>query len=170
MLKYAEINILDITVQHLDITIEHRRWLSHTLKEQYSWQNYILILRTRKYCYQTNATVWSSDLYKYSWDSYTGIPKRHIARRKIYIQNQYLDIQLCDKQLTYSVLISKIFILTYFNILDGKAECSDITTEYIRCLSHSWISIFLHLPREGYKFVDMTIRFIAIVTKILGLL
>ena len=49
------------------------------------------------------------------------------------VQGQYLDIQLCDKLLTYSVLISKysavifkIFILTYFNNLDSKAECSDI--------------------------------------------
>ena len=46
MLKYAEINILnitaehlditienlDITVEHLDTTIEHIRWLSHTEK------------------------------------------------------------------------------------------------------------------------------------------
>ena len=39
------------------------------------------------------------------------------------IQDQYLDIQLCDKHLIYSILISKypaailgIFILTYFNI------------------------------------------------------
>ena len=31
MLKYAEINILDITVEHLDITIEHIRWLSYSL-------------------------------------------------------------------------------------------------------------------------------------------
>ena len=30
MLKYAEINILDITVEHLDKTIEHIRWLSHS--------------------------------------------------------------------------------------------------------------------------------------------
>ena len=29
MLKYAEINILDITGERLDITIEHIRWLSH---------------------------------------------------------------------------------------------------------------------------------------------
>ena len=30
MLKYTEINILDIIVEHLDITIEHIRWLSHS--------------------------------------------------------------------------------------------------------------------------------------------
>ena len=30
MLKYAEINILDIKVEHLDNTIEHIRWLSHS--------------------------------------------------------------------------------------------------------------------------------------------
>ena len=60
------------------------------------------------------------------------------------IQDQYIDIQLYDKHLTYSVLmskysavISKTIILTYFNILDSKAERLDITTEYIRCLSHS---------------------------------
>ena len=42
----------------------------------------------------------------------------------------------------YSAVISEIFILTYFNILDSEAEYSDITvqyldnkTEYIRCLS-----------------------------------
>ena len=53
------------------------------------------------------------------------------------IQDPYLDIQLCDKHLTYSVLISKysammskIFILTYFNIFDSTAECSDITTDF----------------------------------------
>ena len=32
MLKYAEINILDITVEHLDITIEDIRWLLHSWK------------------------------------------------------------------------------------------------------------------------------------------
>ena len=67
------------------------------------------------------------------------------------IQDQYLDIQLCDNLLIYSIEISKypaviseIFILTYFNILDSEAEYSDITvqyldirTEYMRCLSHS---------------------------------
>ena len=70
--------------------------------------------------------------------------KQVLTRRIMNIQDQYLDIQLCDKHLTYSVLISKylaliseLFILTYSNILVGKAECSDITTEYIRCLSHS---------------------------------
>ena len=57
-------------------------------------------------------------------------------RRKMDFQDQYLDIQLCHKHLTYSVLISKnadviskIFILTYFNILVRKAKCSNITTE-----------------------------------------
>ena len=30
MLEYAEINILDITVEHLDNTIEHMKWLSHS--------------------------------------------------------------------------------------------------------------------------------------------
>ena len=75
----------------------------------------------------------------------------HTARNKIDIQDQYIDIQLCDKHLIYSVVISKysaviskIFLLTYFNILDSKAEYSDITiqylditTEYIRCQSHN---------------------------------
>ena len=67
------------------------------------------------------------------------------------IQDQYLDIQLCNNHLIYSIEISKysaviseIFILTYFNILDSEAESSDITvqyldikTEYIKCLSRS---------------------------------
>ena len=67
------------------------------------------------------------------------------------IQDQYLDIPLCEKNLIYSVEISKypvviseIFIITYFNILDSEAKYLDITvqyldirTEYIRCLSHS---------------------------------
>ena len=67
------------------------------------------------------------------------------------IQDQYLDIQLCVNHLIYSIEISKysavvsdIFILTYFNILDSEAEYSDITfqyldirTKYVRCLSHS---------------------------------
>ena len=33
MAIYAEINILDITVENLDITIEHIRWLSHMLQQ-----------------------------------------------------------------------------------------------------------------------------------------
>ena len=48
-------------------------------------------------------------------------------------QDQYLDIQLYDKHLIYSIKISKysaaiseIFILTYFNISDSEAEYSDI--------------------------------------------
>ena len=42
------------------------------------------------------------------------------------IQEQYLDIQLCNKHLIYlieiskhSAVISEIFILTYFNIKDS---------------------------------------------------
>ena len=49
----------------------------------------------------------------------------------------------------YSAAISKIFLLTYCNILDSKAEYPgitlqylDITTEYIRRLSHSWKKCF----------------------------
>ena len=57
-----------------------------TLKNQYSWENYILVLRTIKYCYQTNATVWSSELYEYRWDSYTGISQRHIPPRRIQVR------------------------------------------------------------------------------------
>ena len=44
-----------------------------------------------------------------------------------------IDIQICDKHLIcsvaiskYSAVISEIFILTYFNISDSKAEYSDI--------------------------------------------
>ena len=44
------------------------------------------------------------------------------------IQDQYLDIQLCDNDLTYSIEISKysaviseVFILIYLNILDSEA-------------------------------------------------
>ena len=46
-----------------------------------------------------------------------------IHTEKVDIQDQYLDIQLCDKHLAYSILISKyadiiskIFILTYISI------------------------------------------------------
>ena len=74
------------------------------------------------------------------------------TRRKMDIQDQYPDFQLCDKHLTYSVLIpnkylviiSKIFTLTYFNSLDSKVEYSDITIKFldtfnkdIRYLLHS---------------------------------
>ena len=80
-----------------------------------------------------------------------------------------MDIQECDKHLIYSVLISrhwteisKIFILTYTYIWDGKddcldiaAQCLDIKTEYIRCLSYSWISIFhtcrMWWPKDSEK-------------------
>ena len=60
------------------------------------------------------------------------------ARRKMDIQDQSIDIQLCDKHFRYSIVISKystitskILILTYFNILDTKAEYLDITVQYL---------------------------------------
>ena len=73
------------------------------------------------------------------------------SRGKMDIQDQYLDIQLCDNYLIdsietskYSAVISQIFILIYFNISDKDDEYQEITvqyldirTEYIRCLSHS---------------------------------
>ena len=73
------------------------------------------------------------------------------TRRKMDIQDKHLHIQLCDKHLIYSVVvskcsavISKMFILTYFNTLDSEAEYSDITvqcldikTEYIKYFSYS---------------------------------
>ena len=79
------------------------------------------------------------------------------TRRKMDIQDQYIDIKLCDKHLIYSIEISKysaviseIFILTYFNISDSEAEYSDITvqyldieTEYIRFVNHLFYNIFV---------------------------
>ena len=54
------------------------------------------------------------------------------------IQDEYLNIQLCDKHLIYLVAISKysaviseIFILTYFNIPYSKYKYLDITAEYL---------------------------------------
>ena len=56
------------------------------------------------------------------------------------IQDKYLDIQLCDKHFIYSieisiysVVISKIFILIYFNNSDIIVQYVYIRTEYIRC-------------------------------------
>ena len=55
-----------------------------------------------------------------------------------------MDVQLWDSHLICSIvlsgcstIISKILISAYFNILDITAEYLDITTEYIRWLSHS---------------------------------
>ena len=71
---------------------------------------------------------------------YTGVSTKFpIGKRgKMNIQDEYLDIQLCDKHFIYSVVISKysaviskIFILTYFNILDRKAKFSDIAVQYL---------------------------------------
>ena len=57
------------------------------------------------------------------------------------IQDQCLDIQLCDKHLIYSIeisqysaIISEIFILTYFNISNSEAEYLDITIHYLDIL------------------------------------
>ena len=38
------------------------------------------------FCKYTNAAVWSSELNEYRWDSYTGIPKRHIVSRRIEVR------------------------------------------------------------------------------------
>ena len=65
-----------------------------------------------------------------------------------------MDIQLCDKHLIYSVLISRYWtviseysaplseILKQVNMnnSDIAAEHLGISIEYMRCLSHSWIS------------------------------
>ena len=83
------------------------------------------------------------------------------------MQDQYVDIQLCDNHLIYSIgiskysaIISEIFILTYFNTLDSEAEYSDIIvqyldirTEYIRCSTISKI-----LKTKGYLFRTQTCR------------
>ena len=49
-----------------------------------------------------------------------------------------MDIQVYDKLLIHSVEISKysavksrLFMLTYFDILDSKAEYSEITLQYL---------------------------------------
>ena len=54
-------------------------------------------------------------------------------RGKMDVQNQYLDIQLCDKRFInsvatskYSAVTSDIFIITYFNTSVSKVEYSDI--------------------------------------------
>ena len=70
---------------------------------------------------------------------------------QFYSNNQYIivtrrkmDVQLWDSHLICSFVLSKcstvkskILISAYFNILDITAEYLDITTEYIRWLSHS---------------------------------
>ena len=46
------------------------------------------------------------------------------------IQDQYVYMvfnYVCDKHLIYSIEISEVFILTYFNISDSEAEHLDIT-------------------------------------------
>ena len=55
-----------------------------------------------------------------------------------------MDVQLWDSHLICSIVlsrcstvISKMLISGYFNILDITAEYPDITTKYIRWLSHS---------------------------------
>ena len=65
------------------------------------------------------------------------------TRRKMDIQDQYLDIQLYEEHLTYSVLISKysavlskIFILTYFTILHRETFCSKL------CKKSQYILLF----------------------------
>ena len=70
------------------------------------------------------------------------------------IQDQYLDIQLWDSRLIYSVVISrylardnlkiksKIKILLYLNSYDIGAEFLDNRTEYIKWLYYSGKSIY----------------------------
>ena len=60
------------------------------------------------------------------------------------IKNDYLDIQLWESHIIYSVVISgylavisKIFKCAKMDILDVTAEDLDIATEYMRRLSHS---------------------------------
>ena len=62
-----------------------------------------------------------------------------ITLRKMDIKNEYLDIQLWDSYITYSVVIygylaviSKIFKCAEINILDDSVEYLDIATEYIK--------------------------------------
>ena len=46
-------------------------------KKHYSWENNILVLRERKYCYQTIATGCSSELYQYWRSKYTSKAELH---------------------------------------------------------------------------------------------
>ena len=46
-----------------------------------------------------------------------------------------MDIQLCDKHLIYSALISRY--KKDINILDMATEYLDITIKYIRCFPHT---------------------------------
>ena len=81
------------------------------------------------------------------WEFFTS----KISKFNVEIQSQWssrkMDIQLCDKHLIYSVLISsywiviseystlsKIFEQVNMNILDITAAHLNIATEYIRCL------------------------------------
>ena len=50
----------------------------------------------------------------------------------------------------YSTVLSKIFMLKYFNILSNEAEYLDITVPYRDITTGYWISIFLHVQ---WKFI-----------------
>ena len=82
----------------------------HTRKKQYSWENYILVLRTRKYFYQTNAMVWSSELYQYRRSNYTGISERHIALRRIQVRWHDNTIYSDHKQNIMSIALAHSFV------------------------------------------------------------
>ena len=60
------------------------------------------------------------------------------------IKNKYIDIQLYDSHIVYSIIISvysavksKIFKCAEINILDVTVKYLDIATAYMGLLSHS---------------------------------
>ena len=69
---------------------------------------------------------------------------KHLIYSALLSTQRKMDVQLRDSHFRYSIviskcstIISKILISAYFNISDITAEYLDITTEHIRWLPHS---------------------------------
>ena len=75
----------------------------------------------------------NNNIFNVGWLALGSINEKNSTRRKMDNQDQYLDIQLYDKHLIYSIKIfkysaatSEIFILNNLSISDSEAEYSDI--------------------------------------------
>ena len=130
--------ILHITNHRTFLALLFEKPLIMSLK--YIFLALILPVQTRKYCYQTNATGWSSELYQYRRSNYTGISKRHITPRRIQVRWNDNTIYSDRKQNIMPVITMQTIELS--RVIDKAIYCLNIFVFlfiYLHFCTHSYI-------------------------------
>ena len=84
--------------------------------------------------------------------------KSHVVQISTELPVNFTDLFSACVISKYSAAISEIFILTYFNILDSRAEYPDITVEYLNVYLHVQNSQLIKITRYKKKIVNCETR------------